>query len=377
MSSDETSSSLPSAPEIKAEALELKDEAKAEAIEIKDKAKAEAIEIKDEAKATIEAAVDKIADAAPRVDPRELKPRSALDGLKKVDQTLLRLNKYDTHVALPRHSPAQANPHARLLASPGGLSAFLSTFNYTLYILAYLQSKSTTLSAVATTILDFIRPACNDAKIASTPLLAAAGVPPVAALAVLISKARTTLRLFGLFPLYAWLRTLVRGPKADADAVLHRIALLQASSYFTYQALENVGLLADSGVISPVTIARINRGDPTTARLYTWAYRAWLGGVSCDFLRLAREWQVEGKRRSVRKQMQSEGRALAEYQDVEDAKFDKKWWTEAMIASAWLPMALHFSSATGGVPGWNLGWMGLCGLVAGGGRMKALWAGTA
>jgi hypothetical protein len=202
-------------------------------------------------------------------------------------------------------------------------------------------------------------------------------VPPVAALAVLISKARTTLRLFGLFPLYAWIRTLIAGPKPGADVVLHRIALLQASSYATYQALENICLLADSGVVSPAFVARINRGDSTTARLYMWAYRAWLGGVSCDFLRLGREWQMEAGRRSIRTQMRADGRALAEYQDEEDAKFDKRWWADLMIAGAWLPMALHYSDATGGVPGWNLGWMGVSGLVAGSTRMKALWANTA
>tara|TARA_R110002003_G_scaffold411_2_gene19560 strand:- start:651 stop:1292 length:642 start_codon:yes stop_codon:yes gene_type:complete len=210
----------------------------------------------------------------------------------------------------------------------------------------------------------------------ATILLSNAGVPPIAALAVLISKARTTLRLFGLFPLYAWLRTLVSGPKPGADPVLHRIALLQASSYFTYQALENISLLADSGVVAPSFIQTINRGESTTARVYLWAYRAWLGGVSCDFLRLAREWQLENKRRATRKQMQSEGRAVAEYQDEEDEKFDKRWWTDLMIASAWLPMALHFSSDKGGIPGWNLGWMGACGLVAGSTRVKALWAST-
>ena len=37
--------------------------------------------------------VDKIADAAPRADPRDLAPGSALDGLKNIDKTLLRLNK--------------------------------------------------------------------------------------------------------------------------------------------------------------------------------------------------------------------------------------------------------------------------------------------
>jgi hypothetical protein len=226
-------------------------------------------------------------------------------------------------------------------------------------------------------LLTLIRPACDDSKIPATTLVSNGGIPPIAALAVLVSKARTTLRLTGLFPLYAWLRALVAGPNPGADVVLHRIALLQASSYFTYQALENISLLADSGVVSSSFVARINRGDTKTARVYLWAYRAWLGGVSCDFLRLAREWQLEGKRRSIRKQMQSDGRALAEYQDDEDAKFDKKWWSELTAAGAWLPMALHFSSSTGGIPGWNLGLMGACGLIAGGTKVKALWASTA
>jgi hypothetical protein len=221
-----------------------------------------------------------------------------------------------------------------------------------------------------------IRPACDDSKIPATILVGNGTVPPIAALAILISKARTTLRLFGLFPLYAWLRSLASGPKAGTDLVLHRIALLQASSYFTYQALENISLLADSGVVSPRFISTLNRGDSKTARLYLWAYRAWLGGVSCDFLRLMREWQLEGKRRSVRQQMVADGRAIAEYQDEEDKRFDSRWWTDFVIASAWMPMALHFSSASGGVPGWNLGWMGACGLVAGSTRVRALWEST-
>lgn len=264
-----------------------------------------------------------------------------------------------------------------MLASPGGLSAFLSTVNYSLYILAYLQTKQPSVSAFASKLLNLIRPACDDAKIPAATLINNAGVPPIAALAVLISKARTTLRLTGLFPLYAWLRILVAGPKPGADVVLHRIALLQASSYTVYQALENICLLADSGVVAPSVIARINRGDSKTARVYLWAYRAWLSGVSCDFLRLGREWQVEHQRRATRRQMQAEGKSVAEYQDEEDQKFDKRWWTDLMIASAWLPMAYHFSSTTGGIPGWNLGIMGACGLVAGSTRVKALWKSTA
>ncbi|KAF1847612.1 amidase signature enzyme, partial [Cucurbitaria berberidis CBS 394.84] len=305
----------------------------------------------------VRAIADEIADAAPSAGPGGLTPVDALSGLKQIDKTILRLNK--------------------LLASPGGLSAFLSTFNYSLYILAYVQTKSHAISSFAQKLLALIRPSYAGTKPPATTLISNAGVPPIAALAVLISKARTTLRLFGLFPLYTWLRTLVSGPKPGTDVVLHRIAILQASSYFTYQALENVSLLADSGVVSSTFISAINRGDSKTARVYLWAYRAWLGGISCDFLRLAREWQLESRRRATRRLMVSEGKAIAAYQDDEDAKFDTRWWTDLMIASAWFPMALHFSSNTGGIPGWNLGWMGACGLVAGTTRAKALWAATA
>ena len=74
--------------------------------------------------------------------------------------------------------------------------------------------------------------------------------------------------------------------------------------------------------------------------------------------------------------MQQDGRAVAAYQDEEDKKVDAKWWMDLVIASAWLPMALHYSSSSGGIPGWNLGWMGLCGLVAGGQRAQGLWRAT-
>lgn len=37
--------------------------------------------------------VDKIADAAPKADPRDIDRTDLLAGVKKVDQTILRLNK--------------------------------------------------------------------------------------------------------------------------------------------------------------------------------------------------------------------------------------------------------------------------------------------
>ncbi|KAF2634819.1 hypothetical protein P280DRAFT_413114 [Massarina eburnea CBS 473.64] len=280
-------------------------------------------------------------------------PHNALSTLKQMDRLILRLNK--------------------LLSTPGGLSASLSTLNYVLYILTYLQPKIPSPAHLASKLLS-----TSSKALIKTLVNDPSTVPPVAALAGLLSKCRTTLRLFAAFPLYAWLRTLlVDGPKPGNDQVLHRIATLQASSYLVYQALENVCLLADCGAVPSSFIARINRGDGATARLYLYAYRAWLGGVSCDFLRLAREAQLVSRRREARRKLKEDGHEVAYDQDEEDAQVDKKWWADLMIACAWLPMALHYSSSTGGLPGWNLGWMGVCGLVAGGQRFKGLWEATA
>ncbi|KAF2465744.1 uncharacterized protein BDR25DRAFT_269830 [Lindgomyces ingoldianus] len=299
-------------------------------------------------------AVDEKSD---RVTSQELGvPGTVVLAAKQLDHVILRLNK--------------------LLASPGGLSSFLSTLNYGLYVLAYLQTQSPSTTKLARTLLSLVNSRQHPAKPGTTTLATPDGaVPPITALAQLVSRARTTLRLFGLFPLYAWLRTLLADRKADTDPVLHRIALLQCLSYIAYQALENISVLADNGILSKNFVALINRGDPTTARIYRLGYTAWLGGISCDFLRLAREAQLESRRRVVRKRMQEEGKAVAEGQEELDMRTDAKWWTDLMICSAWFPIAWQFSS-TKGIPGWNSGWMGLCGLVAGSSRVQALWGAT-
>jgi hypothetical protein len=103
------------------------------------------------------------------------------------------------------------------------------------------------------------------------------------------------------------------------------------------------------------------------------AYRLWLAGISCDFLRLAREAQNISSQRAARIAGEQGDVATRE----EDERVDGRWWMDVAIATAWFPMALHFSGLTGGVPGWHAGWMGVCGLVAGGERMRGLWAATA
>ncbi|KAF2449041.1 hypothetical protein P171DRAFT_518460 [Karstenula rhodostoma CBS 690.94] len=270
---------------------------------------------------------------------------NAAAAVKQADRFVLRLN--------------------RLLATPGGLSAFLSTSNYILYVLAYLQPRA---SPLYTRLLAALKLSSSPVPLAADP-----NTPtPVAALAQLLSKCRTTLRLLGTLPLYAWLRSLMAGPKPGSDTVLHKIAVAQASSYFAYQLLENICVLADHGVVPASFVARLNRSEPTTTRLYTTAYRFWLVGVSCDFLRLAREAQNIGAKRAARG-VEEKGVQVRE----EDEAIDRRWWMDAAIAAAWFPMALHFSNVTGGVPGWHAGWMGVCGLVAGGERMRGLWGATA
>ena len=222
--------------------------------------------------------VDKASDRVAKKDVAA--PHNALSTLKQIDRLILRFNKYVRGFLHPWKKSCADNDIAyRLLSTPGGLSASLSTLNYVLYILTYLQPKILRSAHLASKLLS-----PSSKPLTATLVNDPAAVPPIAALAGLLSKCRTTLRLFGTFPLYAWLRTLLaQGPKPGSDAVLHRIATLQASSYLLYQILENICVLADCGAVPPSFIARINRGDSTTERVYLVAFRAWLCGVTCDF----------------------------------------------------------------------------------------------
>lgn len=196
---------------------------------------------------------------------------------------------------------------------------------------------------------------------------AAAGPSRFAALAACISQTRTTLRLFGLLPMYAWFRQLMQGPKPGQDQVLYTTSLTQCMLYMTFQFLENVALLTDKEVLPTSYTTRWHAVGPSkTAKMYLWAYRAWLAGFCCDFVRLAREAQLNSQKRG------DKGVATTE----QEKEVDQKWWSELVVPLSWLPVGTQFS-VVGGVPGFNLGIMGLCGMMAGLGRTSALWAATA
>ena len=200
------------------------------------------------------------------------------------------------------------------------------------------------------------------------------GPSHIAALGSLLSSTRTTLRLFGLLPLYAWSRQLMQGPKPGQDQVLYATAVTQCLFYLTYQFLENVGVLTDNKVLPASYTSRWTaRAGGKTARIFLWSYRAWLGGVLCDFVRLAREAQLERAKREKR----AVGVVMTEEKAREEDRLaDAKWWSQVVVPLGWAPMATQFS-VEGGLPGWNLGVMGVCGFFAGLGRTSEFWAATA
>lgn len=153
--------------------------------------------------------------------------------------------------------------------------------------------------------------------------------------------------------------------------MLYATALTQCTFYLLFQSLENIALLTDHKVLSPALTARFNKSG-STARIYIWSYRAWFAGVVCDFVRLGREAQLERAKRAKRPEGEKSGVSVLE----EDQKADAKWWAEAVVPASWFPMALHFALENG-LPGFNLGVMGMAGGIAGLGRFASLWAATA
>lgn len=200
------------------------------------------------------------------------------------------------------------------------------------------------------------------------------GPSSFAALAAMLGQTRTTLRLFGLVPMYAWARALLAGPKPGQDQILYMTSVTQCALFIAFQFLENVALLTREGVLPKRLTARwTEKTGGDVSGIFLAAYRAWLFGLSCDFVRLAREAQLERARRSQRS---AAGKAVSTYE--EDKKIDTRWWADLVVPMAWFPIGFQFSNMTeGGFPGWNLGLMGICGAVAGLEKTKALWDATA
>ena len=251
------------------------------------------------------------------------------------------------------------------MSTSAGLETFLSTINYLLYFLAYLEIWSPSALAFlhrllkSTTFLPgvsrFLLCGTNPSQFQPRP------AAPLGTLGKVISEARITLRLTALLPLYIWLRELLVDNKKQ-DQCLKAISLTQCISYIIYQSTENVAFLADQGIISQKWLEK-SGGSP---RLWLWSNRAWLAGVSCDFLRLFRQGAVIARQTE-------QGRTEAEIE--EQRLISRMWWSEMFVASCWFPVCLHYSLQNG-LEGVNSGVVGLLGFLASARNFTTQWAST-
>ncbi|KIW60202.1 hypothetical protein PV05_00437 [Exophiala xenobiotica] len=270
-------------------------------------------------------------------------PTDVKTTISKADEIILRLSK--------------------LIKTTAGLGAALSTLNYSIYLAAYLHAQAPTRAAVLGYLSRLLGRTASPSKFLPPSALAPpAGTPSsfLTPLGSLLSDTRTTLRLTGLIPLYIWLKSLTsRKAAAEMDPSLRRVALLQCSGYIAFQLLENIYHLAGKGVV-PMTLIEKRGG---INKWVAWSCRAWLVGVATDFLRLWREAQIE---------KESPPRSAQEKES-----FERKWWNEFMVATYWLPVAVHYSLYPVGIKGFNTGLVGFFGLMAGLNNFRTQWAATA
>ena len=259
----------------------------------------------------------------------------------------------------------------RLLTTTAGLETFLSTVNYALYILAYLEARSPSRIALVERV-NKLTGLCSSLSSRSPVSHLASSQPspqsrsPFQTLGTLISDARTVLRLTALLPLYAWLRDLL-ADNDNQDSYLRIISQIQCLSYIIFQLLENVAFLSDRGVIPSKWLAK---GGGST-KLWLWSSRAWVAGVSCEFLILFRKALIEQNRRNIANLAKTD----AEEEEHSKQSFDRRWWSEMFVASCWLPLSLHYSLRDG-LRGMSTGAVGLLGFMAGMQSFAAQWART-
>lgn len=291
-----------------------------------------------------------------------------------------------------------SSPILRLLTTTPGLEVFLSTLQYSLYLLIYIRARAPTqalrarLSALLSKVHNLPRSASSSPAAPSGALTS----PRLASLATLINDTRTTLRLTGLFPLYVWLRTLLRNRGSpNQDKMAHSLSLAQCSSLVLFQLLENIAVLTDRGVLAPRAISPpafvsklVSRssskpttavaGAKPTARLYLWSARFWLLGITFSLARLARLSYVEAQHRKAG----SAGHPVRRKTKEEQDEADRKWWNDLVVCSCWFPIAINASLEAGmkgrgilGALASQIG-MGILGLTAGSAATAKAWKDT-
>ncbi|KAL8712172.1 MAG: hypothetical protein Q9220_003606 [cf. Caloplaca sp. 1 TL-2023] len=158
-----------------------------------------------------------------------------------------------------------------LLSHTSSLDALLASTSYTLALLSSLPLSSLFRLHTARSLSTTARPS-------TTPRI----FNPTA-LAALLSETRTTLRLFGLIPLYCSLASFLSPHQPQQDPILRCLAALNIFFGLLFQVCENVAFLSEKGVVRGV-----NR--KWREKLWRWSSRGWMGCVGCDLGRLGWVW---------------------------------------------------------------------------------------
>ncbi|KAK0639564.1 hypothetical protein B0T16DRAFT_361168, partial [Cercophora newfieldiana] len=234
------------------------------------------------------------------------------------------------------------------------LGSILTTFNYGLYLLAYFDGKAHKLKSDALTLLTLLTKSPAVAGLAGH-MHPEAEASPFAKLGMVVSNTRTTLRLFGLLPIYVRARKLMIDSQG-MDKVLWAVEAVQCSLFATFQLLENVAFLTDNGILSRRPLGDAAGVAGRVARLYRLAHRAWFLGIMCDFARLLREAQIFFRRKHIDETDLTED-------EVEKAA---QWYSDWIRPLAWLPIGWQLSAWTEeGMAGFNnLGVQGIAGVLA-------------
>ena len=180
-------------------------------------------------------------------------------------------------------------------------------------------------------------------------------------LSVLLSEARTILRLWGLLGMYFWAKRLLSqtfsqpsssgagddktGPPPPT-ALETTISYAQLATCIVFQALENGAYLSSKGVLgwSPATQGRAMK----------WSARLWGLYIGVELGKLAAERVGAGPR--------------------EDAKAAAQWRSAFTRNLAWAPLTVHWGSDKGVVSDWMVGAIAC---VPGVIQMREVWRETA
>ncbi|KAI4246645.1 MAG: hypothetical protein L6R42_009845 [Xanthoria sp. 1 TBL-2021] len=199
----------------------------------------------------------------------------------------------------------------------------------------------------------------------------------------LLSETRTTLRLFGLIPIYTWAHSTYHSPNPNptpstlstpSTLISRYITTTQILAGIAFQILENLAYLGDKNIL-PISTKR-------RSKYWLWCCRAWALHV---FLELAKllllRWRfvndaptpaakpIDAEKSSVEGVVQT-----TQMQDQRDLAAKKEqeatWWRDFKINLAYAPMTLHYSLANGLL---NDSTVALCGILASYWGLKGAW----